>query len=1506
MLVAKAAAPDVLELFLPAVADWFRGRFETPTPPQQLGWPVIAAKQNTLLIAPTGSGKTLAAFLACLDHLWRVPFKSARRGVRVLYISPLKALNVDIARNLLTPLTEILEIAASRKLPLEPLRLAVRTGDTPTAERQRIARRPPEILITTPESLHLMLTSRARTVLASVEFVVVDEIHALCGNKRGVFLSLLLERLEQVCVTSFVRIGLSATQRPLEEVARYLGGRALVSGRGSTACFKAREVTIVDAGSRKQLDLKVSMPSGIVPLGGSVWPAIEDRIYEEVCNHRSTIVFTNNRRSTERLAAAMNLRAAAGVIVADEADEPEQSEAEADGAVAVARPHHGSLSLASRQITEEALKRGDLRCVVATASLELGIDMGAVDLVCQVESPGGIGRGLQRVGRAGHVVGVSSRGRILAKTSADLLESAALARAMLAGEVEHLRVPVNCLDVLAQQVVACVAVDRWEAIDLFDLMRRSYCFRDLAGGAFESVLRMVSGRGVALDFRDFAARISWDVVHNTLHPLPGTAHLALVGGGTIPDTGRYPLYLGEGGTRLGELDEEFVLERRPGDTFRLGHGTWRIETIQSDRVVVSPAAGESALMPFWRGEAAGRTVELGEAVAELSRCLVSRIDRCRQDAIGWLQAECALDEDAAHLLVRYLSRQLAHAQGLPDDRTLVIESFIDSTGEVGLAVLCPLGSKINHAIKLILLAQIRDRLGIAAAALHGDDGVLVRLPGMEQPPLDLLDNVTGATAERHLREELSASALFGLRFRQNAGRALLMPRPDPGRRAPLWLQRLRARDLLQAVRGIADFPIVLETYRECLDDDLELPRVRALFDSIQQGETRVLKRHAETPSPFVSELLFHFTLTYLYEWDEPKRSDRPPDQVDDLLLNGLLTARDRDEVDIDPAAVARLEQSLRGLGRVPRGVEEMAEWLRRLGDIGSGELIGAMESMLEELECQGRAVRIELGTKLEPQRWICVEYLQLFREGFRLPGEEHLRSEVGQEPRLKALSEVLSRFVRSRALVGIDEIVARYPVEPAEVRDVLESIHEQGLLVRLDASRARPTQWAMRTNLVDARRLTIALRRRETVAVTPEVFSDYVARRQHVHAEARLEGEPLLPDILTSLEGFAASIEDWEADLLPRRLIGFRKQWLESQLVEGTWSAIGYPGSGRESARFAIVSAEFPGLIIDGQDPPNLDEQQNHVLAYLNDRGLCPVEQIAQGTGQSPSVTRIALRRLLHMGRVVADRLGAYRAKNDTMVDALTEARSITAASKLRGSRRRRTATAFERWSLPPGRVHRSVTQDNLREETLGSWGALLLERYGVLSREIIALDPWAPPWGELVAVLARAELRGELRRGYFVEGLSGVQFATGESAEGLASLAANESGRGSLELGTLLRATDPANLYGSNAPFDVPLLEGGTARLSRLSSNALVMMRGRPVLVIEAAGKRLTGLPSASESELRVALSRLPELCDASRRVLKVETYNCVQASLSPAAPWLGEVGFVRDYPGMVYYSRG
>jgi ATP-dependent Lhr-like helicase len=1473
----------VLDRFHPAVSSWFRDQFGEPTPAQRLGWPAIASGQHTLIVAPTGSGKTLAAFLAALDHIWRTP--RLEKGVRILYISPLKALNQDVWRNLQFPLEGILAKSAEIGAPLPALRVAVRSGDTPANERAAIVRKPPDILITTPESLHLMLTSRAREILRGISHVIVDEIHAVCGNKRGAFLALLLERLQTISRGRFVRIGLSATQRPLDEVARYLGGIERSGGASSGRHPVARPVTIVDAGWRRDLDLQVvwpRLPDGAM-VAGSIWPEIERELLALVRDHRSTIIFANNRRVVEKLTARLNELAATGVAnVGPIAMESAADEAE----TALFRAHHGSISLEERRTTEDALKQGNLAAVVATASLELGIDMGAVDLVCQVESPGNVARGLQRVGRAGHVVRGVSKGRLIAKTPADLLESAALCRAMAQGEIEHLRVPLDCLDVLAQQVIACVAMEPWDVPALYDMVRGAYPFHSLAAESFEGVLRLISGRFPTPDFRDLRARVVWDRVHNRLAALPGTAQLALVGGGTIPDTGQFPVYLGEGGPRLGELDEEFVYERRVGEAFILGNSTWRISAIDPHRVVVATAEGQTAVMPFWRGESSARSPELGLATGALCREVTERLGD--PQLLAWLERECRLSPRAAAALKNYISRQHRLSGVVPDDRTILIETFVDPAGELGLAVLSPFGGRLHHALKLALVGLIRERFGLTPACLHGDDGLLFRLPAMDPPPLDLLDGLTALDAERLVRAELPETALFGLRFRQNAARALLMPRPDPGKRTPLWLQRLRAKDLLQVATQFADFPILLETVRECLDDDLDLPRLRTLLDAIAGGTVRVVRRQGEIPSPFTSELIFQFTAAHLYEWDDPKRSDRRPAAsiVDPDLLEPLLRGGRLDDW-LDPQAVSRVDHRLRRLGRPPRTVDEMAEHLRLLGDLTATELSGPMETFLIELRQAGRVLTIELPGTTEPSRWISTEDESGYHSAFIVA------SAASEEAR----GSIVRRFLQTHALIGLSDLTARYPIAGPEASDLLERWVEEGKVVRVDdGEKPELARWARRDNLAEMRRVTVAVRRRETLAVAPEVFADFLLRRQHVHPATRGQGAAFVERVLDQLQAFAAPAAVWENEILPRRVAGYRASWLDDVLGQGAWlwCARGAP---RDDPRVAFYLRDFEGRPAPDVDPAELSADLTSIIEVLERHGASFATDLARLATIEPSRARRALGELMSRGLVTNDRFDPLRAGSGEALRALNEARSSRASGLSTRVRPRRSLS-----TRPEGRWSRVGPAGADAESCLLAWAGVLVERYGIIAREVVALEPAAPSWGDLAPLLSRSEWRGELRRGYFVEGLSGVQYASDEAALELARLGAAAADEGDPLV--VVCTTDPANLYGAGAPLDVELLDGGVARLPRLPGHFLVMKAGRPVLIVESFGKRLTGLSSARQTDIDSALNLLPGFTGSHRRILKVESYNGAPAAESSAALKLSQLGFVRDYPGMAFYA--
>jgi ATP-dependent Lhr-like helicase len=1458
----KEANP--LDLFLPPVREWFQTALGQPTAPQRLGWPAIAAGQHTLILAPTGSGKTLAAFLACLDHLWRQ--EQLTRGVRVLYVSPLKALNNDIHRNLQVPLEGVAETARRMEYALPVIEAAVRTGDTSTAERQRLVRRPPHVLITTPESLHLLLTSRARDTLRGVTHCIIDEIHALCTNKRGVFLALLLERLTAIQSprengeAAFVRIGLSATQRPLDEVARYLGGcETDTDGR-----LSPRPVTIVDAGLRKDLDLRVVNPVeqfGPLP-DKSVWPSIYRLLGEQIRDHRSTIVFANDRRSVERITSCLN-------------DDGE-----------LARAHHGSVSLEVRQEIEAALKEGRLPAVVATASLELGIDMGAVDLVCQVASPGSVARALQRVGRAGHLVGQRSKGRLIPKTQADLLEQAVLAREMAAGRVEEIRVPINCLDVLAQQIVALAAMDNWDVPDLYSLVRRAYPYRDLSPQAFEATLEMVSGRyrlsapeaGRPASLGALQPRVSWDRVHNRLLALPGSRSLAVVNGGTIPDTGEYAA-VASNGARIGELDEEFIYERRVGDVFLLGTNAWRLEKIEADRVFVTPAEGAPALVPFWKGEAGGRTYDLGKAIGAFLREVATRLDA--PDRLDWLEREHFLDRTAARNLCYHISRQLLSTSCLPTDKTLCIEASRDQLGDWQVILLSPLGNRLHLSLKLALEAVLRERLGYRPQCLHHNDGILIRLTDTDEPVLDLFAGLTPENVEGLILGELAESALFALRFRQNAARSLLLPRGSPGKRAPLWLQRLRGRDLLQVARRHSDFPVVVETYRECLHDHLDVPRLKELLADIRDGRVEVKTRRAEVPSLFASALLFSFTAAYMYQYDEVEPEGGIKRALDQQLLEQLV-APERQGHLLDPRAVHQVERRLRGLGQPPRSVAEMAEWLRRLGDLTPGELEGPMAAFLEELAADGRALRIELPRCREPVRWIAREDESLYLQAFGL-----IETDAGTMQEAGAV--IIGRFLATHALVGLQDVLERYPFEPDWARRQLEEWAQTGRAVVVQSGEGpEPLQWSAPANLEQVQRGSLALLRREVVTCSPPQFADFLLRWQYVDPAARRGENTGLAEVLSRLEGLPLPAELWEQTVLPARVPGYQPRWLDEWVAGGAGAWVCGGDDLAFFSRDALRELPLPSR----PDAPALDGEAARVVDCLRQRGASFLTDLAADTGLSPSSVRAALWESARRGMTTNDHFDVIRRGPDVpQVDpvALSAVRL-----RLRAPQRPEGRWSLVAWGHPETEAH-AVFQ-----------ASLLLQRYGIVARELALLDPWVLPWRVLYEVLSRMELAGDVRRGYFVEGLSGAQFALPEAAQLLQETHLPSNATAPV---ILLHSMDPANMYGSGAPFDIALLDGGTRPLLRRPGNWLVIRAGRPVLLVEQQGKKLTALPSASRDDVVAATACLPGIFDngkglANRHKLTVEEWNGRPVTAGEGRELLEAAGFVRDYQGMTLYA--
>jgi ATP-dependent Lhr-like helicase len=1453
---------DPLAAFSDRTSRWFEASFEAPTPAQAQGWPAIASGANTLISAPTGSGKTLAAFLWGIDRLAKEPERLGS-GVRIVYVSPLKALSYDVERNLRAPLKGIgVDVS-----------VGLRTGDTPQRERQAMRRNPPDILITTPESLYLIITSQAREILTGVEAVIVDEIHAVAQSKRGAHLALTLERLAHLVSSNEgqdpQRIGLSATQRPLERVAEFLVG-------------PRRECQIVDAGRTKELNLEIVVPvedmtdptasadgasdppaaPPVVPSADridpgpieasldpatnprSIWPAIYPELLRLVQEHTSTIIFVNNRRGAERLAKRLNelayeqepqeLPATEHAGNGKPADPPA-----GDGFVEIARAHHGSLAHEERLVVEELLKSGQLPCLVATSSLELGIDMGAVDLVIQVESPKSVTRGLQRIGRAGHGLGEVSKGRIFPKFRADLLECAVVTRRMREGEIEETVVPRNPLDVLAQHLVSMVADADWEVSEVEQVVTGAEPFRELGREQLDNVLDMLDGRYPSDRFAELRPRLVWDRAAGTLRGRRGARQLAVTNAGTIPDRGLYGVHLPDG-RRVGELDEEMVYEARPGQTFLLGATTWRIEEITRDRVIVTPAPGVPGAVPFWRGDGIGRPVDLGRAIGAFTREAVSADP-------ATLAADYDLDRRAAENLVAYLLEQQTATRVVPSDQTIVIERFRDEIGDWRLCVLSPFGGRVHAAWGMALSARIRDELDLEADAIWSDDGIAVHLPDADEaPPADLVLLEPDELEDLVVRE-LSGTALFGARFRENASRSLLIPRAYPGKRTPLWQQRLKAQSLLEVAKDFPRFPVTLETYRECLQDVLDLPALQELLRDLHSRKVSLVEVETQTASPFASSLLFDYVATYMYEGDTPNAERRAAAlALDRDLLRELLGADELREL-IDPEALEEVERSLQLMhpDALARDRDALQQVLRRLGDLTESECGQRVAegysaaSMLEKLERERRAAKVRIAGE---ERWIAAEDAGLYRDALGVPSPPGLPESFGAEVP-DAMAVLVRRYARTHGPFPTGQLAARYRVDPLPA---LRELERSGELVRgelLPGGTER--EWCDTDVLRRVRRASVAALRHEAEAVDQRELARFLPAWQNVDAHRPAGAGPdRLREALVPLQGVALTPEVWERDVLPRRLGAYSPAWMDELSTGGEVVWIGAGAVGR-SGRAAIYFREDVRLA--GPPPANakLDRPEGEGHDAIRERlAAAPsfwVDLVADLDLPAEEL-HAALWDLAWAGEVTNDAFSPLRARR------LSAVRSQRPRGRRFASRRPAGRQAVQgRWSLTEA-LFRDVPPQGPRLRALAE---LMLERYGVVTRESVLAEGLPGGFSALYGELSNLEMLGTARRGYFVEGLGGAQFALAGAIERLRGLPPAD---GSF---LLLAATDPANPYGAALPW--PKREGG--RRPARTAGAYVLLRdGEPLLYVERGGRGILRLAELEGEQLIEAISALAE----------------------------------------------
>ncbi|MEM9071817.1 MAG: DEAD/DEAH box helicase [Myxococcota bacterium] len=1470
-----------LDFAHPCTRRWFGAAFPEPTLAQKKGWPSIWSGSSTLLLAPTGSGKTLAAFLVAIDRL-AFGDRAKKRGVRVLYVTPLKALGVDVERNLRAPLAGIRAVAARDEFSMHDIKVGIRSGDTPPKDRQRMLRHPPDVLITTPESLYLMLTSRAAEILASVETVIIDEIHSVVATKRGAHLALSLERLEAITPKPIQRIGLSATQRPLDEVACFLGG---FDAEGP------RPVEIVDAGYHKEFDIRIEVPvedmarldaeeepdpfdldDEIEPKRVSIWPAIHPRLVELIRAHRSTMIFVNSRRLAERLAGAIN----------------ELAEEE------LALAHHGSIAKDIRAEIEDRLKRGDLPAMVATSSLELGIDIGAVDLVIQIEAPPSVASGIQRIGRAGHQVGAVSRGRIFPKYRHDLLACAAVTQHVHEGRVEATYYPRNPLDVLAQQIVAMTVQEPELSIDtLYARTTSAAPFRELPRRSFEGVLDMLSGRYPSESFGDLRPRITWDRIEAKVTPRKGARMLAIANAGTIPDRGLYGVFLAhsEKPVRVGELDEEMVFESREGEVFLLGASSWRIEEITHDRVLVTPAPGQPGKMPFWHGDRPGRPVEFGRAIGALSRTLVALEPAA---AVEKLVAHHGLDTQAADNLVRYLHDQKAATGVVPSDKRIVLERFIDEIGDWCITVLTPFGATVHAPWVTAVTAQLLKERGLDADAIWSDDGMVFRLPEADEPPDENLFFPDPEEIERLVTGRLGETALFAARFRENAGRALLLPRRRPGKRQPLWAQRRKSSQLLNVASGFRDFPIILETYRECLKDVFDLPALTQLLKEIRDRQVRVDVVDTRMASPFASALLFNYVSNFMYEGDAPLAERRAQAlTLDYAQLRELLGEPELREL-LDAEAVREVEARLQKRVYPLKDVDDLHATLLSIGDLSPDEIAARYEGdaaeAIDALVTSRRVITVPIGGEV---RAIAVEDAARYRDALGVvppPGLPQALLDLVED----ALGELVARYARTHVPFSAEEVAQRFGVGVAPVRSVLQRLVENGRLVEgellpaeilRERGRRGGREYCDADVLKQIKRRSLAKLRAEVEPVDPSAFARFALTWHGVGSDRR--GADALLTVVEQLQGAPLTASTLESLTLPSRLSSFDARDLDELCAAGEVIWRGVQALGGKDGRIALYTADHYALLAGPAEPAEGDVP-GLLRELLAERGALFFRDLVSLSKRISTEVFEALWDLVWAGEVTNDTLAPLRGL-----------RAPTRTHRGRRAPRRGPPGSEGRWSLLPPLDLSNPTQ-RLRQQT-----TQLLARHGVLVREVASAENIEGGFSAIYPVLKTMEEMARARRGYFVAGLGATQFALPGCEDRLRDH--REPSEGSAAV--VLAADDPANPYGASLPWPNANPGGPSLRAARAAGAQVVLFEGHLVAYLGKTGERLsTYLPETEPDRGRAGRALALALAEGIGRPrgrrggkgVVIARIDDQSAAAAPFAEFLRDVGFRQSGQGL------
>ncbi len=1517
---------DVLDAFNPWVAEWFKSTHREPTEPQRQAWHPIQASRNVLIHAPTGSGKTLAAFMSALDTLFAKDRSDRRKGVRVLYISPLKALNYDIERNLKDPLRGISDVAERSGESIPEVRVEVRTGDTPPSARARMVRNPPEILITTPESLNLILTSvRAREILRTVETVIVDEIHTLCANKRGVHLALSLERLEKLS-PNFQRIGLSATQRPLSEVARVLGGQRVACRSADPTRLKStpRPVEIVDCPGSKELKIEViGMPeTEDATAPDSIWPRLIPEVLSDIDDHETTLIFTNSRRQAENAADRLN-----SAYIARESDEApsaavgsgERGSGVVDGPFMA---HHGSISDDMRREIERDLKEGRLPALVGTSTLELGIDIGSIDFVVQVQSPKSVIQGLQRIGRSGHSVGATSKGKVYATHAEDLLESMVVAKGMLDGEVETMRSPRNSLDVLTQQIVASVAVEDWDVAELFRMFKGAYPYEDLNYSSFKGVVKLVSGHYPRELFSSLRARVHWDQVRNRLEALPGTRMLAVSNGGAIVDRGAFSVYLPDRKTRIGELDEEFVYESGVGDAFALGSQVWRMASIDDDRVVAEPAPGALPRMPFWRGDFPWRPFDLSKRVAKLRSELAKRLRNDWQEGYGppevieWLRSEYPVDEAGSRQAVAYVRQQLEWGDAISSDVTIVVETYQDQIGDRRIVVHSPFGGRVNGPWSVALAREITEKTKVEPEVQVSDDGIMFRLAEADGPaPIEIVSEMTAAQVKERVLVGMIDSPLFGAVFRQNSARALLLPTPGRWRRTPFWQQRLRSKDLLSVARSFPDFPMVLESYRDALEDFMDMPSLEEVVGRIQSGEIDVVHVNSNIPSPVARALEFQFEAYWIYEWDMPKAErglqalsvDRVA--LAELFRNpesaGLLRQEAIDDV------ASRAARNAGGMGA--RSLTELAQLLEELGDLANHEIedrvAGEWQDWISDLSAQGRVKQLEFGSRGRSElRWVAATLYDEYSSALKEP------------PDYGSVRRLVARFLARSGPVPLAVLQSRYPISLDALHEALNEMAAGSEVASGYFSSSGEVEWLDLAMLARIQERTLSILRSEVEPVNP---LRYQAQVLNLHGVGGGRGREMLADALEQLQGIAMTPENWVKSVLPTRIHGFRPANLDDMIAGGDFNWVFCPSDESTSAKVALIRegqgrAFLPSSTLDSIESavPDLQDRLGDVFEFISTEGTCSTETIvAAHPHQSISEVAEAVRTLALRGLVTcsswvaamsiasADRQRAASPSREPKL--AMRGLSAREARQQFGQQMRRNSSLLPQGAMWSTTRRFSLLGPSISDAELGASRArLLMGRHGVVSRRALELDGTSWDWRGIYEAMSLMELRGEARRGYFVHHLPGVQFGSPDFVEKMRAAIGDD---GFSSEYSAVRLIDPAYVMDRALARSTDADESELLATDRSSGTVAVFENGTSILVAHGNGDRIA-TAEASNPRLLKALSALVELLStgsASRRLV-VREWNEEAVLRSPGAELLSASGFRRDYPYMAMELLG